>query len=351
MHKGRFPDSSEVRTTGATPSDLRYPGLNDGGETDLLRLGLLTPTPRSNEHRSASKAPRRSTAKGSPRDRTDDAHAAFPRSAAATREAHRRPAPAARSGREGRVPAPVRARRRPSRGGRLPYRPGGLARGGLDGSRDGVPAGRGARRDLERRPRPPRRRGRLHRDPRDAGARRPRRPQRLVPHGQPAAPPPVGPQRGGLLRGRQTDLGDRDRVHPRPARRPPHVLAHRPRAEALAGAQQRDRPLRHVLLGPSPRPARVRPARLPRDRRGGRGGRCHARVQPGQRPPQPRLALPGRPAAHLDRRTPAGLLGRGRAVEPGRLRALLRHPRGGDRRLAARRLSTASPTTARRVRR
>ena len=42
-----------------------------------------------------------------------------------------------------------------------------------------------------------------------------------------------------------------------------------------------------------------------------------------------------RAPARLDRRRPAGLLGRGRALQPGRLRALLRHPRGGDGRRAA----------------
>lgn len=52
-------------------------------------------------------------------------------------------------------------------------------------------------------------------------------------------------------------------------------------------------------------------------------------VQPGERPPQPRVPVPARAPARLDRRGAARLLRRGRAVQPGRLRALLRHARGG----------------------
>lgn len=237
-----------------------------------MRRGVLTPAPRANQHRSASKAPCRSTAKGSPRDRTNAAYAAFSRSAAAVREAHRRSAGAAHARRAHRVPAPVRARRGAARGGRVPHRSGGTARCGLDGPGDGLPPGRRPRRDLERRTRAPRRRGGRGRGPRDARPRRPGGPQRLVPHGQSAAPPAVGPQRGGLLGGPEAHLRDRHGVHPGPARRPPRLLAHGPRPQALARPQQRDEPGHHLLLGPPARAARVRPAGLPRDRRGGRGG-------------------------------------------------------------------------------
>lgn len=316
----------------------------------MRRSSVLTPTPGAIEHRSASKDLRCPTAKGSPRDRRDATHAALPRREPAVREAHRRPADAAHPGRTRRVPAPVRAPRRAARDTRLPHRPGGAARGRLDGSGDGVPAGRRARRDLERRARAPDRGGRLVGGPCDARPRRPRGPQRLVPHGQSAAPPAVGAQRGGLLGGPGAHLRHRHRVHPRAARRPSGLLAYGAGPQALARAQQRDEQGHLVLVRPAARAARIRSARLPRDRRGGLRRRGDARVQPGQRPSQPCLAVPARAPADLDRPGAAGLLGRGRALQPGRLRALLRHPRGGHRRRAPQPASTASPTTARTAR-
>ncbi|CAM5542214.1 hypothetical protein SGRIM128S_05032 [Streptomyces griseomycini] len=312
-------------------------GMGCPGFAGSATSGPLTPAPAPNEHRSASKAPHRSIPRGTPRDRTHAARPAFPRSATAVREAHRRPPVAAHPRREGRFPAPVRAGRRAAGRRRLPHRSGGPARRRLDGSGDGVPAGRRPGRDLEPGAGAPGGRGGVPGGPRDARPGRARRPQRLGPDGEPAAPPPVGPQRGGLLRGSAAHLRDRHRLHPRPARRPSGALAHGARPQALARAQQRDRP-RHLLqLGPPARAARVRPACLPRHRRGGRGGRGDAGVQPGQRPPQPRVAVPARAVARLDRTGAAGLLGRGRTVQPGRLRALLRHPRGGHRGGAARR--------------
>ena len=71
----------------------------------------------------------------------------------------------------------------------------------------------------------------------------------------------------------------------------PHVLAHRPGAQALARPQQRDGP-GHLVLARSARACCTSTTCAPSATpcRGGRGGRRHARLQPGQRPPQPCLA-------------------------------------------------------------
>ena len=97
--------------------------------------------------------------------------------------------------------APARRPRPPRRARAVPHRHRGAARRRVAGDGHHVPAARRARRDLGRRPAGARRRRRRHRGPGQARGRPDRHAERLGAGGQPAAPPALGPQRGGVLRG------------------------------------------------------------------------------------------------------------------------------------------------------
>ena len=232
------------------------------------------------------------------------------------------------------------ARRAPARDRAVPHRHRGAARRRLARPRHGLPAGRRAGRDLGPGPGPAvgaavARGGAGAAPPRPGGE-----PERLGAGGQPAPGPPVGPQRGRLLGGPAADRADCRRLLPpacaaaipctcgprrcsstswrtttRPPGRPPHRRCG-PRvlheyelppfhAPVAAGVAVGVMPSYNLVNG---RPNHVSPY-LERELR--------------------------RWPAASGRRRAGGMQRRGRPVQPGGHRALLRRPSGGPRRRAA----------------